>query len=131
MFNGKSRNKVTGNLGESLACRFLEERGHRILERNLHLGGAELDIVSESLGTIHLVEVKTISRESIADSESYRPEELVHRGKVNKIWSFGQQYLISREMGDREAQIDVVAVELDTARKVASCRLIEHVEEIL
>jgi putative endonuclease len=123
--------RSTGVLGEKIAARFLCSLGHTILERNLRWGGAEIDIITQKGETIHLIEVKSISREMIHSEPHYRPEELVHTEKVRKIWRFGQHYLISREMGSRSIQIDAVAVHIHRESKHAACELIEHVEDIL
>lgn len=126
-----SRLKRTGVLGERIAAQLLINLGHRILDRNVRWGGAEIDIITERESVIHLVEVKSISREMNLGESEYRPEELVHKEKVRKIWRFGQHYLISREMGHRSIQIDAVAVHIHRESKQASCELIEHVEAIL
>ncbi len=128
---GKAKNKVTGRLGEDIAAKFLVAKGYTIFARNIDMKGAEIDIIATKGGVVHLVEVKTISRESTQSNREYKPEDLVHKEKVSKIWQFGQYYLISREMGDREAQIDVITVELNHVTKRASCRLIEHAEALV
>jgi putative endonuclease len=129
--DSKGSRKKIGSLGEKIAARFLESLGYRVVETNRRWGGAEIDIIAEKAGIIHLVEVKSISRGSTDSSPKYRPEELVHREKVSKIWKFGQHYLISREMGSGSVQIDAVAVHIYSEDKRATCELIEHVEAIL
>lgn len=54
-----ARTAETGRLGEDLACRLLERRGIRILERNLRLGKDEIDILAADLRETFFVEVKT------------------------------------------------------------------------
>jgi putative endonuclease len=127
----KVSHKRIGSLGEKIAAQFLSSSGHTILEMNRRWGGAEIDIITEKKGIIHLVEVKSISREKSSEDPKYRPEELVHKEKVSKIWRFGQHYLLSREMGSRSVQIDAVAVHIYREEKRATCELIEHVEAIL
>ena len=117
-----------GRLGESLAARFLEERGYTIINRNFRCKVGEIDIIAQKGKTIHLVEVKSVSRENMG----YRQEELVHRQKVAKIRKTGELYLFSRETPTHsDSQIDVIAVTMDQVRKIARCRLIEHAEEML
>ena len=43
----KTQKQKVGNLGENLACRFLAERGFKIVERNYRKKWGELDIVAE------------------------------------------------------------------------------------
>lgn len=53
-------NKKIGNAGEDLACRYLEKRGYKILERNKHYSRfCEIDIIAEYKNTLVFVEVKT------------------------------------------------------------------------
>jgi putative endonuclease len=47
-----------GRLGEALAERFLVSRGYTILERNLRVGRAEIDLVAERGELLVAVEVK-------------------------------------------------------------------------
>lgn len=123
---GESRE--VGALGESLAARFLEERGYTVVARNFSSKIGEIDIIARRGRVTHFVEVKSVSRENIG----YRQEELVHRQKVAKIRKTGELYLLSRETPmPPEAQIDVIAVTMDPVRRVARCRLIEHAEELL
>ena len=60
-----------GRFGERLAARFLEERGARIIERNVRLGRGEIDLHAEIDGASVAVEVKTIvARGSESDALS-------------------------------------------------------------
>jgi putative endonuclease len=47
-----------GRRGEDLAARFLEESGYRVVARNLHLPGGEIDLVCVDGMTLVFVEVK-------------------------------------------------------------------------
>ncbi len=49
-----------GRFGERLAARFLEERGARIIGRNVRLGRGEIDLHADIDGCSVAVEVKTI-----------------------------------------------------------------------
>jgi Holliday junction resolvase-like predicted endonuclease len=72
--------------------------------------------------------VKTVSRENISkdreDSGGYRPEELVHSRKLDKISKIAQTYVHENNV-QCEYQIDVVGILLDTDNKTARCRLFE------
>ena len=48
-----------GRRGEELACHFLENKGHTIIERNCRAGHLEIDVISLDANGIHFVEVKT------------------------------------------------------------------------
>ncbi|MBR4723303.1 MAG: YraN family protein, partial [Clostridia bacterium] len=51
--------KQIGDFGESAACRFLEERGIKVLKRNYHERGGEIDVIAKDGKTIVFAEVKT------------------------------------------------------------------------
>ena len=88
-----------GTLGESLAERFLVDRGYNLVERNAHVDGDELDLIMAHGSTIIAVEVKTTTNgadpfEAIDDEKMFR----VHRA------TDAYRLLISR--------VDVIAVML-------------------
>ncbi len=126
----KRDTRRVGNLGESIACKFLLQKGYAIIDRNFRIKAGEIDIIATRGQKIHFIEVKAVSRENTQDvsiTRNYRPEELVHSEKVRKIRAVAEFYLVSREI-DLPPQIDVVAIEIDKSARRASCRLIEHAE---
>src|SRR5689334_4695158 len=58
---GGDRRMALGRAAEEAAARFLVDRGYEILERNVRLCGAELDIVAREAGEIAFVEVRSRS----------------------------------------------------------------------
>ena len=125
-----SRSRQLGNMGEDVACRYLESKGYKVLERNYLRFLGEIDIVAEKAGTVRFIEVKAISRENPEDvtreSNDYRPEEQVHPEKLRKLALMGEMYM-NEKGDDREYQIDVVGVYLNSNKGVAICRLFEQV----
>ena len=66
-----------GAFGESLAERFLVERGYQPIERNARVDGDELDLIVVDGSTIVAVEVKTTSNgadpfEAVDEDKMYR-----------------------------------------------------------
>lgn len=51
-------NRAKGRLGEDRASRFLASHGYRVLARNVHLPGGEIDAVCLDGATLVIVEVK-------------------------------------------------------------------------
>lgn len=120
--------KTTGNLGESIACVFLQKKGLRVLERNFRKPWGEIDIIAEKNGIIRFVEVKSISVPEEGDFSremEYRPEELVTREKLSKIARTASLYM--DQFPDREYQIDVVGVLIKHRSRKAHCRFFEQV----
>ena len=50
-----------GKLGEDLACRYLQNQGYKILERNFEARQGEIDIIALDKSEIIFIEVKTRS----------------------------------------------------------------------
>jgi len=51
--------RVKGNLAEDRACRFLDENGFTIVERNFYSRFGEIDIIAVKNEVLHFVEVKS------------------------------------------------------------------------
>jgi putative endonuclease len=92
-----ARRHEIGSFGESLAERFLVERGYRLIERNAYVDGDELDLIVADGRTIVAVEVKTTSNG--AD-----PFDAVDDDKMFRIRRAADAYRLSI------TRIDVVAV---------------------
>lgn len=94
--------KQIGDFGENAACRFLEEHGIKVLKRNYHERGGELDIIAKDGETIVFAEVKT------RISKSYGvPAEFVDFKKQEKIIKTAVSYLGS---DDIDMRFDVIEV---------------------
>src|SRR3989338_4219269 len=124
--------KDVGRGGEDIACQFLARKGYKVIERNYRRKWGEIDIIAEKDGTVRFVEVKAVSRENIPVNGSreidYRPEELVHKSKLRKVARTAALYM-EEKRDEREFQIDVVGVILDTSARIARCRLFEQALE--
>lgn len=108
MEGGDSNRQVLGKAGEDLACRYLEGKGHRILERNYRSGHLEIDIITVDADGIHFVEVK-----ARRDSIQAPPQDNVGRTKQERVVKAALRYLKSgkgKPYGNLECQFDVVAI---------------------
>jgi putative endonuclease len=81
-----------GRFGESLAERFLVERGFDVVERNARVNGDELDLIVRRGSTVVAVEVKTTSNgadpfEAVDDEKMFRVRRAVeaYRLSVTRI----------------------------------------------
>jgi putative endonuclease len=123
--------KGVGQMGEDIACQFLERKGFTVLERNYRKPWGEIDIIAEKSGVVRFVEVKAVSRENLPDISremDYRPEEMVTASKLKKVARTAALYMENKRY-KREYQIDVVGVIMDVVTKKARCRLIEQALE--
>lgn len=120
--------KRVGQIGEDIACQFLERKGFNVLGRNYRKPWGEIDIIAEKDGVVRFVEVKAVSRESLTDISremDYRPEEMATPDKLRKVARTASLYMDEKKDG-REFQIDVVGVILHESTRTARCRLIEQ-----
>ena len=129
------KNKV-GAYGEEIACKYLKNKGHSILETNFLKKWGELDIVSretvESKDVIHFVEVKTVSYETVSHLQeavsygTWRPEENVHPKKLQRLHRTIESWLLERKY-EGQWQIDVVSVRIVPREKYATVKYIPNI----
>lgn len=130
--------KHVGMLGESLACRFLVQRGFTIQDRNYREKWGEIDIIAEKENVTRFVEVKTVLRVAQKEhnqnrevsSDNFSPEENIHPQKIKRIIRTANSYLnktYQAKAFDVEWQIDAVVVFLDMEHKRATMRHIESI----
>jgi putative endonuclease len=98
-----------GRLGEDLAARFLQDRGHQILDRNVHTRFGELDLITRKTisGREHLIFVEVKTRSS---TRFGYPEQAVSAGKITRMLKSAQLYLQRHPEWDGPFQLDVIAV---------------------
>ena len=102
-----ARHLALGKWGEDIAAADLKRRRYRIIERNYRCTFGEVDIIALDKGTIVFVEVKTRS------SHAYgRPEMSVTPRKQRQLAKVALSYLQNRDLLDRDARFDVVAVDV-------------------
>ncbi|MDA8611286.1 YraN family protein [Candidatus Pacebacteria bacterium] len=104
----KNNRKQMGDLNESLATEFLMKHGFSIIYRNYRKSFGEIDIIAEKHSTIHFIEVKSVSRETL--SRGIKPEDHVTREKINKISQTAQFFLSEHELYDTRCQIDLITI---------------------
>jgi putative endonuclease len=115
-----------GELGETIACRFLKRRGFTIIERNYTQKWGEIDIVAIQGVITHFIEVKSVSCENIFGSadagDAHRPEDQVHPRKLARISRTLRTYLSAHpEVG--EWSFDVICVYINQAKKFARVKI--------
>ncbi|MFT4665942.1 MAG: putative endonuclease [Polaribacter sp.] len=114
-----AKHNELGKRGEEIARKFLEDKGHAILEINYRFGRAEIDLISRCDDLLIFTEVKTRS------SSFFGPPELaVNDKKVNLIVSAAQSYLYDNDYED-EIRFDVISIIISTAANIQ----INHFED--
>lgn len=93
-----------GKSGESIACDYLQRKGHLILERNFRFKRKEIDIVSLDKNVLVFTEIKT--------RQSYLfgfPEEAVTQRKQAFLKAAAEQYCLSRPQYTK-VRFDVISL---------------------
>lgn len=124
--------RKTGNLGEDLACRFLVKHGFSILDRNYSRKWGELDIVAKNGLNTHFIEVKSVSCETIPDTnggnDGFRPEDNVHPWKLQRLARIIQTYLLDKNVSpETNWQFDVITVYIDKKRLISKVFMLENI----
>ena len=123
----KTSKQVTGETGEQLACDFLVQKGHKIIDRNYRQKWGEIDIISQKDGVWHFVEVKTVIRERLIEDD-YEPEDNIHPWKVKRLSRAIETYILEHKIDDEaDFQNDSIAVYLKPDGGVWK---IDYMEEI-
>lgn len=122
----------TGAIGEEIACKWLDRKGLKIVDRNYLKKWGEIDIVAHETGIYHFIEVKTVSYETKADyqysisHETWRPEDNVHNAKLKRLARAIQSW-ISEHRYTGNWQIDVVVVKIVPRERFATVKMIKNV----
>ena len=103
----KNDNKTLGGAGEEIACRYLEENGFDVADRNWRTRSGELDIIARRGGMLVFVEVKTRRSKTFGE-----PEEAVTPAKARKIRQLASEYLATVSHS-AEVRFDVISLVLD------------------
>ncbi|MES2006985.1 MAG: YraN family protein [Patescibacteria group bacterium] len=118
----KTDKRRIGDIGEEVVCKYLENKGYFVRERNYWKPWGEIDIIAEKANSISFVEVKSVSRENI------RPEENMHPAKLKRLHRVVQTYLLDRKVPEsKKWQIDLACVFLDFSTKRARVEMLENI----
>jgi putative endonuclease len=117
----KTEKRRLGDIGESVACVFLEKHGFKVLERNYLRKWGEIDIVAQKGNMMRFVEVKSVSSET-----QIRPEENMHPQKLARLQRTVQTYLLEKRI-DLDWQIDLVVVKIDMRGRTAQAEMLENI----
>ena len=116
-----------------MACRFLEKREYKIVERNYLKKWGEIDIVAQNREGLHFIEVKSLAvkpyfAKASQGKDAYMPEANMRLWKKERMARAIKTYFLDRKLrDDRDFQIDIAAVFLDFERKKARVRLLENI----
>ena len=109
-----SSNKIIGQIGEDLACKYLEKNGYKIIERNKRYSRfCEIDIIAQEKNTIVFVEVKTRKNDNLGS-----PFEAITKTKYNHIKNGVFQYLNDLKNPKTGFRIDAIGIVLQPKQSI-------------
>jgi putative endonuclease len=128
--DNRTRKRKLGDIGEDIACRFLEKHGFEVIERNYLRKWGEIDIVAKKGGIIRFVEVKSVSGVTIPNvshgTGEFRPEDNMHPGKLRRLGRTIQTYLLHKKL-DCDWQLDLITIKMDMNTRKARVELLENI----
>ena len=98
-----------GQIGETLAAKYLTKKGYRIIEQNFRIRGGEIDIIAIDGITLVYVEVKTRTGNQFG-----YPEEAVTPQKIKFLERAAKFYRLKRKNLPDLERIDVLALDLSS-----------------
>lgn len=112
--------KEIGDAGEQVACDELTGKGYAIIDRNVRVGGVEVDILAQGAGRLVVCEVKTRS------AEHFDARFGIDRQKLLRLARAGATYVKMKNL-PLEVQVDVVLV----TNFPDGRREVEHLEDVM
>lgn len=98
--------RATGNAAEYEACRYLQQQGLKLLERNFHCKGGELDLIMRDGHSIVFVEVR------YRKNSHYGGALLsITRAKQRKLLHAANFYLQASKQHHLPCRFDVIAMQ--------------------
>jgi putative endonuclease len=94
-----------GKVGEDRAAEYLIRNDYSIVEKNLRIGGSEIDIIATKEDFLVFVEVK-----SRLSSDFGYPEEFVDEKKKKKIIDGAKLFSVRKKYREMLIRFDVIAV---------------------
>lgn len=127
----RTQKRKLGDIGENVACVFLEKNGFKIIERNYLKKWGEIDIIARKGSFLHFVEVKSVScvtfdTVSHGTLGEYRPEDNMHPWKLKRLARVIQTYLLAKKI-DSDWQLDLITVKIDQRIRKARAEIIENI----
>ncbi len=111
-------NTELGAFGESMAERFLINKGLRIIDKNVRFKKWEADIIAEDGDKLVVIEVKTRQTAEIGE-----PWRAVTKAKQRQIIQVANFY-VSQHQIDKDTRFDIVSIVHNSYRTN-----IEHIED--
>ena len=122
----KTRKRITGDIGEGIACFYLKKHGFIIKDRNYLKKWGEIDIVAIKDDVLHFIEVKSIKDRG--EGARYRPEENVTNLKLKKLRKMIQIYMSDKKYDHEKIfQFHVITVTINIETGKSLVKMLENI----
>ena len=101
-----SERKATGDHAETIACRFLQQRGLVLITRNFRCRRGEIDLIMRDDDSLVFVEVRYRQKNHFGHAA-----ETVSKTKQGRIIHCARVYLGRADAWNEPARFDVVSIE--------------------
>ncbi len=127
-----SETQKIGQIGENIAVKFLVKQDFSILDRNYTKKWGEIDIIAEKSNKLYFIEVKSVTRETLSSVtcetlDQYKPEDNMHPWKLKRMARTIQTYLLSKNLDEKEWQVDLLVVFLSLKDKNAKIKVVKDI----
>jgi len=127
-----SETQKIGQIGENIAVKFLVKQDFSILDRNYTKKWGEIDIIAEKSNKLYFIEVKSVARETLSSVtretlDQYKPEDNMHSWKLKRMARTIQTYLLSKNLDEKEWQVDLLVVFLSLKDKNAKIKVVKDI----
>lgn len=114
------RRRRLGSVGEGLAAAHLEQKGYRLIGRNVRLPEGEIDIVACDGEVMVLVEVRARRGDLMGDGL-----DSIDARKAARLRMLANSYA-AQSLFDGDLRVDVIAVDMDAAGKLRGLRHVQN-----
>ncbi len=118
----KTTNLKLGQFGESIAKKYLKQKGYKFIDSNYRSRGGEIDLICKTGETLIFVEVKT--RSNIAFGY---PEEAITKQKRQHLFKAAEKFLLSRPQKSSNMRFDAISIIVKNNRPAE----IKHLQNII
>ncbi len=115
--------KNLGEIGEKYAVDYLQNKGYKILGRNVYIKGGEIDIIAQKDNLVIFIEVKTRKSDEYVDIV-----DSIDKEKEESLTASCEEYLAQNgNISDNDFRIDLIGIVInrDTIFKF------EHIKGII
>jgi putative endonuclease len=99
---------------ETLAARFLSDRGYRIVERNYRTRRGEIDLIAYDGHTLVFIEVKARRSDAFGG-----PRWAIDRRKQVRLGKLAHHYLHRQRLEDQDCRFDLVFIHAEEGKSPA------------